>query len=158
MKVKSVIIDSLNLEMLDADVAKLTHHINKVLEFRRNPIVLINEHGDDLLRKIPKLLDCDLVYSQKGERKFEGLFTGIHGAGTCAFYLPLDAEYGDEKLWLEMEKTLVTLEYMHKIHILIPKAHGPWMITPAGTLYIKSKDKNYDLEKDKDLNKLEISI
>lgn len=158
MKVRSVIIDSLNLEFMDSDIAKLTSHIEKVLANRRNPIVLINEQGDDLLRKVPKLLDCDLVYSEKSNKKYDGLFTGIHGAGTCAFYLPLEAEYGDEKLWLAMEKTLVTLEYLHKTHILIPKENGPWLITPAGTLYIKSKGRAYELEKDKDLNKLEVSI
>lgn len=158
MKVRSVIIDSLNLEFMDSDIAKLSSHIDKVIAHKRNPIVLINEHGDDLLRKIPKLMDCDLVYSQKSDKKYEGLFTGIHGAGTCAFYLPLSSDYGDEKLWLEMEKTLITLEYMHKTHILIPKGQGPILVTPVGVLYFKNQDKNYDIEKDKDLNKLEVSI
>ncbi|MES2614821.1 MAG: hypothetical protein V4591_05350 [Bdellovibrionota bacterium] len=156
MKVRSVIIDYLNLEFLDSDIAKLSNLIDKVLLHRRNPIVLINEQGDDLLRKVPKLLDCDLVYSERSSRDFEGLMTGLHGAGTCAFYLPLRGDYGDEEMWLEMEKTLIQLEYMHKTHILIPKGLGPWLITPTGTLYLKSKDSSYELEKDKNLNKLEI--
>lgn len=157
MKVRSVIIDSLNLEFMDSDIAILSNLIEKVLAHRRNPIVLLNEQGDELLRKIPKLLDCDLVYSERSSREFEGLYTGLHGAGTCAFYLPLRGDYGDEKTWIEMEKTLLQLEYMHKTHILIPKEAGPWLITPVGTLYLKSKDSSYELQNDQNLNKLVVN-
>ena len=156
MKVRSVIIDSLNLEFLDSDIGKLSTLIEKVIAHRRNPIILINEEGDDLLRKVPKILDCDMVYSPRSERKYEGLMVGLHGAGTCSFYIPIRNDYGEEKMWLEMEKKLVQLEYMHNTHILIPKGSGPWLITPAGALYLKSQDDTYDIEKDTDLNKLEI--
>jgi hypothetical protein len=157
MKVRSVIIDSLNLEFMDSDVGKLSTFVEKVAAQKRNPIVLINEHGDELLRKVPRLLDCDLVYTQKSPRKYEGLFSGLEGAGTCAFYLPLDADYGEENTWLDLEKFLIQLPYLNNTHILIPKGDGPWLVTPAGTLYLKSKDDEYDLDKDKDLNKLQIS-
>lgn len=158
MKVRSVIIDSLNLEFMDSDVGKLSTFVEKVLGEHRNPIVLINEQGDDLLRKIPKLFDCDLVYTQNSNRKYEGLLSGLHGAGTCAFYLPLGSDYGDENIWLELEKSLFQLPYLNNIHILIPNENGPWLVTPAGMLYLKSKDDSYELEKDKDLNKLQVAI
>lgn len=157
MKVRSVIIDSLNLEFMDSDIGKLSQLINTVLREKRNPIILINEHGDDLLRKVPSLLDCDLVYTEKTSRKYEGLFTGLHGAGTCAFYLPINVNYGDENIWLALEKALFQLPYMHNTHILIPKGDGPWLITPPGVLYLKSKGDDYDLDNDKDLNKLEVT-
>lgn len=156
MKVRSVIIDSLNLEFMDSDIGKLSTFIENVVAQNRNPIVLINETGDDLLRKVPKLLDCDLVYTQKTPRKYEGLFSGLHGAGTCAFYLSLDTDYGEESTWLNLEKILIQLPYLNNTHILIPKGDGPWLVTPAGTLYLKSKDNDYDLEKDNNLNKLQI--
>jgi hypothetical protein len=157
MKVRSVIIDSLNLDLTDQNVTKLSQIVQKVVDQRRNPIVLINEHGDELLRKIPKLLDCDLVYSSKSSNKFDGLFVGLQGAGTCAFYLSLDQEYGDEIVWSNLEKTLVQLPYLNTTHILIPKENGPWLVTPAGCLYLKKKDSSYDLQKDKDFNKLYVS-
>ena len=156
MKVRSVIIDSLNLEFMDSDIAKLSNHIQEILSHQRNPIVLLNEHGDDLLRKIPKLMDCDLVYSQKNPRPYEGLYTGLHGAGTCSFYLPLNENYGDESVWLDLEKTLIQLPYHNNTHILTHKSGGPWLVTPAGMLYLKKKDAAYDIEKDPDLNKLHI--
>lgn len=157
MKVRSVIIDSLNLEFMDSDIGKLSSHIDLVIKNNRNPIVLLNEHGDDLLRKLPKLLECDLVYSEKSTRPYEGLLTGIHGGGTCAFYLPLNVEYGDESVWSDLEKNLLKLPYMNKVHILFNNDSGPWLITPAGVLYLKSKPNGYELEKDKDLNRLDIS-
>ena len=154
MKVRSVVIDSLNLEMLDSQVSKLESQLEKILAARRNPITLINENGDDLLRKIPKLLDCDLVYTEKSDRPYQGLFTGIEGAGTCSFYLPLDAPYGEESTWLELEKALIQLPYMNNVHILIPKAQWPWLITPVGMLYLKKQNSTYDIEKDTNLNKV----
>jgi hypothetical protein len=157
MKVRSVIIDSLNLELTDSDVGKLSELVQKIQSQNRNPIVLINENGDELLRKVPKLLDCDLVYSTKSSNKYDGLFTGLHGAGTCAFYLPLDQNYGDESVWAKLEKTLIQLPYLNTTHILIPKEPGPWLITSAGVLYLKKKDSTYDLEKDNNFNKLYIS-
>jgi hypothetical protein len=156
MKVRSVIIDSLNLDLNDADVTKLSQHIEKILQHKRNPIILINEHGDELLRRIPKLLDCDLVYSQRSERPYEGLFTGLHGAGTCSFYIPLQQDYGAESSWEALEKALLTLPYMHNTHIITHKAGGPWLITPPGVIYLKKIGEAYDLEKDPDLNKLEV--
>lgn len=156
MKVRSVIIDSLNLEFLDSDISKLSTHIADVMSHKRNPIVLVNEHGDDLLRKIPQLMECDLVYSEKNPRQYEGLFIGLQGAGTCAFYLPINQNYGEESAWLELEKALLQLPYLNNTHILIHKSGGPWLITPAGTLYLKKQDTSYDLEKDPNLNKLSI--
>jgi hypothetical protein len=157
MKVRSVIIDSLQLEPISPDIERLSTLIQKVQSQKRNPIVLINEHGDELLRKVPKLLDCDLVYSTKSSNKYDGLYTGLHGAGTCAFYLPVHEEYGDESVWSNLEKTLVQLPYLNTTHILIPKSPGPWLITSAGVLYLKKKDSSYDFENDKDFNKLYIS-
>jgi hypothetical protein len=141
---------------MDSDIAKLSTFVEKVLGAQRNPIVLINEQGDDLLRKIPKLFDCDLVYTESTHRKYEGLLSGLHGAGTCAFYLPLGADYGDENTWLDLEKSLFQLPYLNNVHILIPSENGPWLITPAGMLYLKSKGETYELEKDPNLNKLHI--
>lgn len=156
MKVRSVILDSLNLELLDSDVGKLSHLIDKIISQKRSPIVLINENGDDLLRKIPKLLECDLVYSSKSTNKYEGLFIGLHGAGACAFYLPSDQDYGDESTWNNLEKNLAQLPYLNTTHMLIPNSVGPWLVTPAGATYLKNKDASYDLEKDSGFNRLKI--
>ncbi len=154
MKVRSVIIDSLNLELLDSDVNHLYQHIQDIVRHDRNPIILINEHGDDLLRKIPKLLDCDLVYAERSQRPFEGLFIGLEGAGTCSFYIQLHKPYGDEAIWKTLEKTLLTLPYMNNTHIIVHKSGGPWLITPTGSLYLKKQGAQYDIEKDTNLNKL----
>ncbi len=154
MKVRSVIVDSLNLSLLDTEVNELTALISKIKEHKRNPIVLLNEHGDELLRKIPDLLDSDLIFSEKSLRKNEGLFVGIHGAGTCAFYIPMGAPYCEESTWSALEKNLAQLPYMNNTHMIIPNEGYPWLITPTGTLYLKSKNSTYELESDEALNKI----
>lgn len=156
MKVRSVIVDSLNIDLLDGQVNKLSELIEKILAAKRNPIVLLNEHGDELLRKIPKLALCDMVFSQRDSRSYAGLMTGVAGAGTCAFYIPLEASYGDEKTWLNLEKELITLPYMNNTHMIIPKEKFPILITPTGMLYLKNQDENYSFSDDLKLNKIEI--
>lgn len=139
---------------MNSDINTLSTLITQIKEHGRNPIVLLNEHGDELLRKIPALLDSDLIFAERGTRTNEGLYIGLNGGGTCAFYIPLKAPYGEESTWVELEKTLIQLPYMNNTHMIIPKNGFPWLITPAGMLYLKSKNSNYTLETDSDFNKI----
>ncbi len=154
MRLKSVIVDTLDLDFLEGNVEKLSQLLEKITLNKRNPIVLIKDDGDDLLRKIPALGNCDLVFTKKSQQPFQGLFAGLQGAGTCAFYIPHDSSYGEEALWLGLEQKLVQLPYMNNIHRIIQKDFFPWLITPAGSLYLKSKDDSYELEQDHELHTL----
>jgi hypothetical protein len=155
MKIRSVIVDSLQLQFLEGDIAKLSQLIGKIFQSKRNPIVLLAEDGDELLRKVPRLADCDLVFTTKTGQKYQGLSDGIHGAGTCAFYMPFDANYGDEITWIELEKTFLQLPYMNTVHRIVHKDNPfPWLITQAGTLYLKAQKNHYDLEQDTALHTL----
>ncbi len=140
MKIKSVILDTNLLKKPNpalwshAGVSLLDWQIQNVLRHNRNPILILGQDGDEILRFCKGIEHCDLVYNSDPVSN-SGLIAGLHGSGTCAFYLPIDVAYPDEEVWLTLEKSFIQLAYNNKIALIKPvhEGHGyPWVITNYG--------------------------
>lgn len=115
----------------------LGYQIDELRALRKDPIVIIGPDGDDYLRCTRSLVDRKMVFTKRTPPDlFDQIQTGLQGAGTCAFFLPLNVPVPPANVWLDLETALAKMEYGHGPHILRPSFKDqpgwPLLITPKG--------------------------
>lgn len=115
----------------------LGYQIDELRALRKDPIVIIGPDGDDYLRCTKSLVDRKMVFSKHTPIDLmDQILIGLQGAGTCAFFLPLNVPVPPANVWTNLETALAKIEYGKGPHLIRPTFQGkpgwPLLITPKG--------------------------
>jgi hypothetical protein len=120
----------------------LGYQIDEIRALKKDPIVIIGPDGDDFLRATKSLVDRKMVFSKTTpEKMLEQVCIGLQGAGTCAFFLPLNVPVPAPHVWQELETALAKMDYGGGPHVLRPsfqsKSGWPILITAKGKEWLE---------------------
>lgn len=115
----------------------LAYQIDELRFLKKDPIIIIGPDGDDYLSATPALIDRKMVFAREVPTTLaDQVMVGLQGAGTCAFFLPLNVPVPPAQVWHQLETALAQMEYNKGPHILRPQFNGqngwPILITPLG--------------------------
>lgn len=127
----------------------LGYQIEELRRLRKDPIVIIGPDGDDYLSATRSLVDRKMVFAREIPKTLlEQIEIGLQGAGTCAFFLPLNVPVPSPLVWQALETSLAKAEYAKAPHIFRPSFQGqqgwPLLITPRGKEWIEENLENLD--------------
>ena len=111
MKTKDLVLITTHLTTADLVGAKGLHFrentkdlISRAKNFGLNVVVVLGAAGDEVLRALPELEDCDLTFDFNftGEI-FSSIHSGVHATSGAAFILPVDCEPLPDKAWQALD-------------------------------------------------------
>ncbi|MES2854796.1 MAG: hypothetical protein V4692_02980 [Bdellovibrionota bacterium] len=112
--------------------------IQKILDEKRVPILVLGPDADELLSAASKIERCEIVFDPNFTgNEFSGVKAGLHATGQPAFVWNGDGDFPSAHSRLDLERAL--LDTKHDV-LLIEGQDTQTMITRGGLMHLRTLD------------------